>query len=246
MKIGRVVHFTALVSVLCLAGCAARASVPAPAPVPRALPAPPRAVPDDDHDGLTVSGTLGRLDQADVDEQFRGSLSEINRCYTEALRRRWFLSGRMELRLRIARDGQVREAAVVQSSLGCYDLERCVLAVVEKLRFAPPQGGEAEVSYPVSFPQRAAVHDWPEDRVAPQMARWRAELSLCRARLRGEPPPALRVTMYIGPGGRVASAGLSADGPISAQLGACLAARALTWRFEDPLGQLVKASYALN
>lgn len=227
-------------------GCAARTSASVPAPAPRPTQLPPPALPDADRDGLRVSGTLGHLDQEDVDEQLRGGLPEINRCYTEALRRRWFLGGRMELRLRVARDGRVREAAVVQSSLGCYDLERCILAVAEKLRFPPPQGGEAEISYPVAFPQRTNVPDWPQDRVAAQMARRRTELSLCRARQRGEPPPELRVTMYIGPGGRVASAGLSADGPISAQLGACLVARALTWRFEDPLGQLVKASYVLN
>jgi hypothetical protein len=54
------------------------------------------------------------------------------------------------------------------------------------------------------------------------------------------------MTMYIGPGGRVTSAGLSADGPIDDRVATCLVQRAQGWRFDDPMGQMAKASCALN
>ena len=132
-----------------------------------------------------------------------------------------------------------RSAAVAGSTVGCYQVERCVLQVAGALRFPPPRGGEGELTYPVEFPAKVAVGAWSQDRVAPQMSRHARELRTCPDKA----PRPLRLTVYIGPGGRVASAGLSAEEPIDDRTGACLVARAQTWRFEDPLGQLVKASY---
>src|SRR5689334_16515720 len=96
-------------SLLLSLGCAARQVVPpkeAPA-AERARPAAPPAKDADDKDGLSLSGGFGQVDEAEVEEQFRGRLPEINRCYQEALQRQWFLSGRVELKLRVARDGKV-------------------------------------------------------------------------------------------------------------------------------------------
>lgn len=240
-------------------GCAS-APPPRPSEPPRPAEAPAPASSqkaEDDRDGLSLSGGFGRLDEADAEQAFRGHLDEINRCYQDALKTKWFLGGRLELKLRVAPDGKVAMAAVAQSSLGSFEVERCVQKVVAAIDFPRPKGGEAELTYPVEFPQRAPVRSWPEERVASSMARHRGEVSGCR----GKAPPraaqrasaskegsssALRVTVYVGPGGRVASAGLAADEPIDEKVGACLVGRALTWRFEDPLGQLTKASFAFD
>jgi TonB family protein len=193
---------------------------------------------------MELQGGLGQIDQGAVEAQIRRRLPEINRCYTEVLSRLWYLAGRLELKLRVAADGQVRSAAVTRSTVGNYEVERCVAQVVHGVAFPRPQGGEAEFTYPVEFAARAPVGSWPPDRLEPAMARYLRQAQGCPGAVKA--PPALRVTLYIGPGGRVASAGLSADDPIDDRLGACLVARALTWRFPDPLGQLVKASYAFN
>jgi hypothetical protein len=50
------------------------------------------------------------------------------------------------------------------------------------------------------------------------------------------------VTAYVGPGGKVASAGLAADGPLDDGFASCMAERVARVRFEDPLGKIAKIS----
>lgn len=189
--------------------------------------------------GMTLQGTTGQMDEAEIDARFKEALPEFNRCYAETLRQKWFLSGRLSLKLRVGEDGAVRSALVSGSTVGSYEVERCVQKVAGQIRFPRPKGGEGELTYPVEFPAKAAVAAWPEARVASQMSRHAREVRTCP----GKAPRPLRLTVYIGPGGKVASAGLSAEEPIEDRTGACLIARAQGWRFDDTLGQLVKASY---
>lgn len=238
-------------------GCSAHAPSARP-PAAEARPAaavpaaaPPEFIRGEPEDGIQVSGALGELDAGALEERLRERLPEINRCYQDVHARLWYLSGRLELKLRVGQGGQVRSAAVSDSSLGNYDIERCVAAVAQKLVFPPPRGGEAEFTYPVEFPVRAGVRHWPEERVAPQMQRHRRELFSCKAGQKksgsGQGPRGpMRLTLYIGPGGRVASAGLSADEPIDDRVGLCLVSRVQAFRFDDPLGQMVKATYAID
>lgn len=226
---------------LCAWACAPAAQGPAaqaPAPQKQAGELAP-VYQKEPESGMTLLGTTGQMDEAEIDARFKDALPEMNRCYAEALRQKWFLNGRLSLKLRVGEDGTVRSALIADSTVGCYEVERCVQKVAGQLRFPAPKGGEGELTYPVEFPAKAAVGAWPGDRVAPQMSRHAREVRACP----GKAPRPLRLTVYIGPGGKVASAGLSAEGPIEDRTGACLVARAQAWRFEDPLGQLVKASY---
>lgn len=221
----------------------APAAAPTVAPVAAAAPAP---VAEGDRDSMSLQGGMGQIDQAQVQEEWKRHMPEVNRCYTEVLQRHWYLSGELVVKVRLGETGQVRAAAVVRSTLGNYDIERCVTQVALRLQLPAPKGGaEAEFSCPVEFPARATVRTWPEDRVAPELSRHRGELTTCRRGGKAS-PSALRLTVYIGPGGRVSSAGLSADEPIDERLASCLLARTKGIRFDDPLGELVKASYAFD
>lgn len=241
----------------CATGRAADPAGPPPAAPTQATAAPVAAQPKDD--GLHVHGTLGHMDGNDIDEALRGHVPEITACYQDVKARIWYLSGRLTLKLRVAEDGHVRSAAVAESTVGNYQVERCAVQVALRLILPPPRGGEGEFTFPVEFPIRAAVGTWPEERIEPEVVRHRGALLGCRARTRGTAQVraqhaggdgsgagSLRATLYIGPGGKVTSAGLSAEDPIDDRVGACLVARLQSLQFDDPLGQMVKTSIAVN
>lgn len=138
---------------------------------------------------------------------------------------------------------------------------------------SPRGGSEAEFSYPIEYkpPRTAAVvMDWPKERVSPEkMTNNLISLQLCRTTAPTRPAPAhppkkkhgqhaqpamptgplravpahLRMTMYVAPGGKVITAGLSADGPVDPGIAACFVTSAGGWKLDDPGGRVAKLSF---
>ncbi len=252
-----------------VAACAKTAPPPArPEPAPKAEePPPPPQVERDD--GITMSGTLGTIAEADITQAFRRRWPDVTRCSQQAQARQHYLTGTIELRLRVGRDGVPIRAYIERSTLGNYETERCVLEIARAVTFPPPHGGpEAEFSFPIEVRPRASspyVVAWEEARVAPSLEKNRKDVGICR----GDPAPAapkkkgarpkvvkaekqvvrptrvelpanLALTMYIAPGGRVASAGLAAAGPIDDTFATCLMGKAKAWKLDDPRSQIAK------
>ena len=200
-------------------------------------------------EGMQVEGTVGELDSAACEKVLAEHHAEIKKCYAEATDRLFYLGGRMELKLRIGPSGQPRSVAMISSSVGNYEVEHCVTAVLHKLHFPPPKGGDGELTYPVEFAARAQVGAWPADKVAAELKR--AHLGSCSGRKprpgeRLAPLSAMRATLYVGPGGKVTSVGFSAEEPIDEKLASCVANKARALQLDDPLGKMVKVSYDLG
>ena len=199
--------------------------------------------------GMQVEGTVGELDSAACEKVLAEHHAEIKKCYAEATERLFYLGGRMELKLRIGPSGQPRSVAMISSSVGNYEVEHCVTAVLHKLHFPPPKGGDGELTYPVEFAARTPVGAWPADKVAGELKR--AHLGACSGR---KPRPgerlaalsAMRATLYVGPGGKVTSVGFSAEEPIDDKVAHCVAGKARALQLDDPLGKMVKVSYDLG
>jgi hypothetical protein len=223
------------------AACAHEAPKPPPPPA-RVVEAPPPA--PEKNDGIEVAGTLGRLSEEEIGGPFQRRWDEITRCYQEASAKIDYLAGRIELKLRIDDKGDPKSAFVVGSTFGNWDAERCVLTVARALHFAKPHGGpEAEFTYPIEFRGRRAVTNWDGGRVEPSLARHKRDLAACKLKVRAaELPPALHLTVYVVPGGKVTSVGLAADGQLDDAFGACLVQKMRLWRLDDPLGQIAKAT----
>ncbi len=75
-------------------------------------------------------------------------------CYESRLTQNPNLAGKVVTRVTVSSSGRVREAAVIESTLGDRDVERCLERVVSRLIFPACQGGESEITYPWIF-QRA-------------------------------------------------------------------------------------------
>lgn len=224
-----------------VAGCAHEAPKPAPAPAPVAQPAPPpRQEPAEE---MKVAGTLGTLDEDEIAGPFQRRWDDITRCIDEVAQKQQFLGGKIEVKLRVTAAGEPKSAFIAASTFGNYDAERCVLAIARELHFAHPHGGgEAEFSYPIEFHARRPVQTWEEARVSPSVARHRKDVHECKQKAPGKLPPALSMTVYVAPGGKIASAGLAADAPLDDAFGECLVGKTKSWRLDDPLGKIAKAT----
>jgi hypothetical protein len=88
--------------------------------------------------------------QAQAREFVRARTGSLQRCYEDVLRERPTASGRMRIRLTVARDGAVGDVTVVRNELGPAMAE-CVRTTVQgwKAPFRPAEPVVVEV--PVSF-----------------------------------------------------------------------------------------------
>ena len=231
----------ALVAALVVVGCAHEAPKAAPAPAPVAQEAPPPQ--HDEADEMKVAGTLGTLDEDEIAGPFQRRWDDITRCIDEVAQKQQFLGGKIEVKLRVTAAGDPKSAFIAASTFGNYDAERCVLAIARELHFARPHGGgEAEFSYPIEFHARRPVQTWEEARVSPSVARHRKDVHECKQKAPGRLPPALSMTVYVAPGGKIASAGLAADAPLDDAFAECLVGKTKGWRLDDPLGKIAKAT----
>jgi hypothetical protein len=196
---------------------------------------------------MKVSGTLGTLSDDEIEGPFQRRWDEVTRCYDEAKAGHAYLGGRIELKIRVGATGDPKQVFVASSTFGHYGGERCVLGIARGLHFGKPRGGsEAEFMYPIEFRAARPTVAWDGARVEPAIARHRADVRECKSRAAASLPSAVTLTVYVVPGGKVASAGLAADAPIDDQFAACLVERTRGWRLDDPLGRIAKATVGVR
>lgn len=219
-------------------------------PAPPVTQAPrPEARPALDEE-MQVAGTLGMLDDEQVAGPFQRRWDDITRCYADERDKLWYLGGRIELKVRISRTGDPKSVHVSGSTIGSYDVERCILAIARELHFSKPRGGsEAEFTYPIEFRGKAQVAAWDEGRITPHLRKPRAlkDVSECKHKSSTSGlPSALMLTVYVAPGGKITSAGLHADAPLDDAFASCLVGKSKAWRVDDPLGKIAKCTVGLR
>jgi hypothetical protein len=232
-----------------LGGCAhpAPAAVEpvAPPPAPPPVRAPEAA--DDSKDEIKVQGTLGTLADEEVSGPFQRRWDDITNCYQQAQAKLWYLGGKIEVHVKIGKTGEPKTAYVSSSTFGNWDAERCVVSIARQLTFSRPHGGsEAEFSYPIEFRSRSSIVTWDAARVQPSLDKHKRDVALCKVKAQNGLPPTMTMTLYVAPGGKVTSAGFSADAPLDDGLASCLVAKTRTWRLDDPLGKIAKATVGVR
>jgi len=180
-----------------------------------------------------VDGTLGRLDEAAVQKAVADAGGAIESCFRDHAGTLRYVGGRVIVAARVARDGHVSHAQVVEGDLGAWPVEKCLVELARKLSFGKPQGGEAEVRIPLEFSAQGNAVAMDGDELAKTMRSLRG----C-----GGAPKEAMVTAYVGAGGRVTSIGFAAEGKLGAGWCECAAARAKGWQLADPRGTAAKIS----
>lgn len=229
----------AAIASLCAAGCG---GAPAKTAAAGDEPAAPidGAPTDDTADGVQVEGLLGSIPQDEVERVLAGKNDAVAVCYQEALDVLEEIEGSLVLELDVGADGGVAAAFLRDGSLGSAEAEECILAVARRLRFPKPRGGaHASISYPLTLEEpygHPAPVDWSGDEGMAAVRANAADVERCLGGATG-----VQLTLYVGRGGAVVSAGATADGAETASAAACLAAAARAWTFPDPGKRPAKA-----
>ena len=121
-----------------------------------AVPEPPPGLPPGEGPRVVPEAErvirLGALEQDAVVDVVGRALPDLRACYTRALREDPSLSGEVEVKFYVAKDGSVSKADTKRSTLGNPRVERCLNERFLDLRFPePPGGGIVIISFPLVF-----------------------------------------------------------------------------------------------
>ncbi|HMR06025.1 MAG TPA: hypothetical protein PKA88_09605 [Polyangiaceae bacterium] len=163
------------------------------------------AAPPIDRGATYYESEIGGLSQEDVSEHFLALRPRLEDCVRRASGRMSTLGGRVNLRMRLDREGQVRWAYLNESTLGDRDAELCVLRLVKGRSWPKPLSGEglAETSFEVEPAEVPTDLSGFKGRLLAERAR--AVTRRCRKGVRGE----FRATAYVAGSGNVLSAGVA-------------------------------------
>jgi hypothetical protein len=172
--------------------------------------------------GVEIQAEHGSLDREDVEEAVEPHFQKLSRCFEDAQLARDFASGQVTLRFVVGLDGGTSTVHVRSSDLGSYEVERCLVAVASRIRFARPKGyGVASFEYSLEFRSTGAI---PVVQLAPDALS--ASMPIIFDRLTqdcgGLGNAELRATLYIDRRGQVRSVGFGSPGPLPDERGACL------------------------
>lgn len=160
---------------------------------------------------MSVHGELGEIDQAATERAFKSLQSGLMACYQQGQSRVEYLSGDVQVYLRVGEDGGAKWAFLEQTTLGDRATERCMLDAIKGAHWPQPSGGEAEVHKNLGFDAPSNVRapvEWSADRVAEALGKHGAEASKCKGGSSGS----FHVTAYVEPhgkGGKVQAVGVS-------------------------------------
>jgi hypothetical protein len=181
-----------------------------------------------------VEGALGTVDTTAVQLALERNAGAIEGCFKQHAGSMRYVGGAVRVRVRVARDGAVKSTAA-QSDLGAWEVEKCLMKLARGLSFGKPRGGEAEVELPMEFPARSAAAAGDGDELAGKLD------GLARCGRTAE----VTVVAYVGPGGKITTAGFSSEKPLPEGWGDCALGRARALRLSDPRGRVVKLAAVL-
>ena len=172
---------------------------------------------------LSMLAQEGSLDQDDAEAAIKQHWNRMVRCYDQAGEARDFAGGPVTLRWVVGGDGRPTGVHVLVSSLGSFEVERCLTEVAGAVRFPRPQGnGKASVEYSLEFRSTGEIPvvELPADVVT-------AALPALLGRLASEchelGVDEVTATMYVDRKGTVRSIGFGSRRAFPADSAACVA-----------------------
>jgi TonB family protein len=208
-------------------------------------PPKPANHPGDVAPEMKVDNELGVLDTADVEGTLTEHFDEIRGCYARAGKAQRYAGGKVLLRFLVAGDGHSSDVLVVESDLGSYEVERCVVDVGRRIVFRAPSGGKATTfDYPVEFrsTNQIAVMEIDGLKIERDLAAFMPQLAAC-GQLADDAAVAF---MYIEPSGFPGSVGLAAASAIDEDAGDCIVQTVRRWRMSATLpGRVLRATFSI-
>jgi hypothetical protein len=193
---------------------------------------------------LKTRSELGSVDPDAVQNVFHKLAGKFADCQKRGLDRVEVLAGNVKFFLRIGEDGSARWTYLENGSdVGDRDTERCLLDAVMAARWPKPDGGDAEARYSIELPAEGRpATDWSSDKVAGTLGKHGDVIDQCKA----GSSASFHATMYVGPGGRVLSAGVVTSTKDSDDKAQCLVKVLMTMKgLPSPGSWPAKVSFGL-
>jgi len=183
---------------------------------------------------VKLDSELGVVESEDVEEALQARMSEIRGCYARAGDAQRYAEGRVVLRFLVTPQGRTRDVWVVDSSLGSYDVERCLVAIGRQIRFPAPGGRDGTTfDYPIAFrsTEQVPVLDIDGLKVEQDLTAALPTLGAC-GQLAASPVSAI---LYIEPDGAPGSVGLSVPAALDEKVAECMVESIKKWRMSAKL-----------
>ena len=195
--------------------------------------------------GMTVDSELGVLDTEDVEATLRDHFDDVRGCYQRAGKAQRYAGGRVMLRFVVGGDGIAQDVLVIESTLGNYDVERCLVEVGRRIAFHAPTGHKATTfEYPVEFrsTNQLAVLEVDGIKLDHDLSVFLPQLAAC-GRLADDDASAI---MYIEPNGFPGSVGLSAGSTLDEDVADCMVQTIRGWKMSATLpGHVMRATFSI-
>jgi hypothetical protein len=195
--------------------------------------------------GMKVDSELGVMETADVEDTLQARFEDVRACYERAGKAREYAGGRVVLHFLVDGMGHAEDVWVVESSLGNFDVERCLVYVGRSVVFPAPSGHKATTfDYPVEFrsTNEVAVLDIDGLKIDRDLAAFLPQLASC-GRIAREPVSAI---MYIEPTGFPGSVGLAAGSALDESAGQCAVRTIQRWKMSATLpGKMLRANFSI-
>jgi hypothetical protein len=86
-----------------------------------------------------------------IDETIVENQGHLQKCWLSRLKDAPNLKGQLVIQFEITKRGKVKDARVAETTLEDETLQKCVLAVMERISFRSYNGSEISLSYPIKF-----------------------------------------------------------------------------------------------
>lgn len=174
-----------------------------------------------DPDRMNVRLSQGYIAQADAEDAIARRFRDLTGCYQQAGPAQDFAGGGVTLRFLLSERGTADDVQVIDSRLGSYPVERCLVRVGREVVFPRPQGGATTFEYTLEF--RAAggtsVIELSAGALEPHLG---AQLPRIVQGCGGLGADAVTATLYVAPSGTVRSVGLAATGLLDDATARCV------------------------
>ena len=212
---------------------------------PDDVPGKPRRKEIEPTPGMKVDNEMGVLETSDVEDTLQARLEDVRACYGRAGKAQDYAGGRVVLHFIVDGTGHAEDVWVVESSLGNYSVERCLVEVGRSVVFAAPSGHKSTTfDYPVEFrsTNQMAVLDIDGLKIDHDLASFLPQLASCGP-LAKEPVNAI---MYIEPSGFPGSVGLATDAALDERAGHCAVRTIAGWKMSATLpGKVLRANFSI-
>lgn len=191
---GNTVILLAAAAALILGGCGGRKeAVEAQEPQPVV-----EETEEEESGGMQIEGLTGSLGIDEVKAVMNDSgIMKLEMCLNWIYGKRDYTSGEVEFKFAVKSDGHVQAVSIVQSQLGDYELEKCLLKKLSTTRFPKPKGGATEVNYSftIDLPEGTRKPDvMPGSMVKDAFAEFEDEIRACT----GAPLEGTKLIVYLG------------------------------------------------